>query len=271
MALKRFLTFGFVAAVLVACGDDRNSEIRPDGNTSLAKNVMSSSEGSCSGGEQSSSSVAYVDPSTVVKGTMTDKRDGKTYKTVKIGEQWWMAENLNYHSTKSWCYGNNGADCTKYGRLYLWGSAMDGAGIWTTNGKGCDLFKKVCSPTYPVRGVCPEGWHLPDRTEWETLFAAVGGKTTAGKMLKYNSGWNSSGNGADAYFFAALPAGGRSYSVGDLGGEYYGEGLYACFWSSSENNSRYAYAMYLHYSNDKATLRSSNKYDGFSVRCVKDE
>jgi uncharacterized protein (TIGR02145 family) len=268
MTLKRFLMVGVVAAVLVACSGDRNSETRPDGNNSSSETViLSSSEGSCSSGEQSSSSVAYVDPSTVVNGSMTDKRDGKTYKTVKIGEQWWMAENLNYHSTKSWCYGNNGADCTKYGRLYLWGTAMDGAGIWTTNGKGCDLFKKVCSPTYPVRGICPEGWHLPTQTEWETLFAAVGGKTTAGKMLKSTSGWNSSGNGADAYFFAALPAGSRYYG----GGDFFGEGLYACFWSSTENNSRYAYAMCLRYSNDKATLWSSDKYDGFSVRCVKDE
>jgi uncharacterized protein (TIGR02145 family) len=268
MALKKFLTIGFVAAVLVACGDNgRDLAPRLTRDSSSSETViLSSNEGSCSSGEQSSSSVVYEDPSTVVNGSMSDKRDGKTYKTVKIGEQWWMAENLNYHSTKSWCYGNNGADCTKYGRLYLWGTAMDGAGMWSMNGKGCDLFKKVCSPTYPVRGVCPEGWHLPDRTEWETLFAAVGGKTTAGKMLKSIRGWNSSGNGADAYSFAVLPVGSRYYG----GGDFVGEGLYACFWSSSENNSRYAYAMCLRYSNDKATLWSSDKYDGFSVRCVMD-
>lgn len=100
-----------------------------------------------------------------------------------------------------------------------WGAAMDGAGIWTTNGKGCDLFKKVCLPTYPVRGICPEGWHLPVSTEWKTLFAAVGGKSTAGKMLKSTGCWIKDGIGTDAYSFAALPAGNR----------YYGEGYYACF------------------------------------------
>ena len=174
--VKKFLMIGFVAALLVACGDDdRNSATRLTRNSSSSEIVfLSSSEGANSSSEQFSSSVAYVAPSTVVTGTMTDKRDGRTYKTVKIGEQWWMAENLNFHSTKSWCYGNDGANCNKYGRLYLWGAAMDGAGMWTTNGKGCDLFKKVCSPTYPVRGICPEGWHLPDSTEWKTLFAALG-------------------------------------------------------------------------------------------------
>lgn len=266
--VKKFLMIGFVAAVFFACGyDDRNSATRLTRNSSSSEIVfLSSSEGANSSSEQFSSSVAYADPSTVVTGTMTDKRDGRTYKTVKIGEQWWMAENLNFHSTKSLCYGNDGANCNKYGRLYLWGAAMDGAGMWTTNGKGCDLFKKVCSPTYPVRGICPEGWHLPDSTEWKMLFAAVGGKPTAGKMLKSTGRWIKDGIGTDAYSFAALPAGNRYY--GDKG--FYGEDYYACFWSSTEYNSRYAYYVNLLYRTDKVKLNSGNKYDGYSVRCVKD-
>ena len=251
-------------------------------SSSSSAESSSSSVASCSSGVQSSSSVAYVDPSTVVKGSMTDERDGQTYKTVKIGTQTWMAENLNYAYTgvpykytyidssytsdsTSWCYGDSLANCTKYGRLYTWAAAMDSVGTWSTNGKGCG-YGKVCSPTYPVRGICPEGWHLPDTTEWHTLFTAVGGKSTVGKMLKSTSGWYSSGNGTDAYAFSALPAGYRYYN-----GDFYNEGLSAIFWSSSERSSITAYYMYLDYSYDDAYLYLSDKGDGRSLRCVKDE
>ena len=208
---------------------------------------------------------------------MTDERDGQTYKTVKIGTQTWMAENLNYAYTDvpynysgytsdstSWCYSNAAANCTKYGRLYTWAAAMDSVGTWSANGKGCG-YSKTCSPTYPVRGVCPEGWHLPTQTEWKTLFTAVGGSSTAGKMLKSTSGWNSSGNGTDAYSFSALPAGLRNYN-----GYYNFEGYYAYFWSSTVSNGNYAYLMYLGYSYDGAGPDNDGKDIGFSVRCVMD-
>ena len=123
---------------------------------------------------------------------MTDSRDGQTYKTVKIGNQVWMAENLNYAYTgvlynnsgytsdsTSWCFSNDPANCIKYGRLYTWAAAMDSVGTWSTNGKDCG-YGVQCTPIYPVRGICPEGWHLPDKAEWNTLFTAVGGASTAG-------------------------------------------------------------------------------------------
>ncbi|MBQ9225929.1 MAG: fibrobacter succinogenes major paralogous domain-containing protein [Fibrobacter sp.] len=315
MSLKKFLMAGFVAAVLVACGDDDSSfATRPSGDSSSSDVILSgdshdNSAGSSAGSSgsksssssgvtpkssdsetsvsssstkpssssvESSSSDGYVEPSTVVKGTMTDERDGQTYKTVTIGTQTWMAENLNYAYTSvpynyegstsdstSWCYSNATANCTKYGRLYTWAAAMDSVGTWSTNGKGCG-YGKTCSPTYPVRGVCPEGWHLPTQTEWNTLFTAVGGQSTAGKMLKSTSGWNSSDNGTDAYSFSALPAGYR-YSSGN----FILEGSYASFWSSSESYSRGAYRMALDY-NDNAFLDGDYKDLGFSVRCVKD-
>ena len=209
---------------------------------------------------------------------MTDERDGQTYKTVKIGTQTWMAENLNYAYTgvpynysgstsdsTSWCHNNAAANCTKYGRLYTWAAAMDSVGTWSANGKGCGYIK-TCSPTYPVRGICPEGWHLPTQTEWNTLFTAVGGSSTAGEVLKSTSGWNSSGNGSDTYSFSALPAGNR----GNNGGFDY-EGIYALFWSSTENNRNNAYNMYLYYYYGDADLSNRIKDYGFSVRCVKDD
>jgi uncharacterized protein (TIGR02145 family) len=141
---------------------------------------------------------------------------------------------------------------------------MDSVGTLSTNGKGCG-YGTTCSPIYPVRGICPEGWHLPTQTEWNTLFTAVGGSSTAGKMLKSTSGWYSSGNGTNAYSFSALPAGRRHDD-----GSYYREGDVAFFWSSTEAGSYYAYYMYLGYGNDIARLNYNGKYYGFSVRCVKD-
>lgn len=237
---------------------------------------------------QSSSSITTATPCNVdgvnncVYGSLTDSRDGQTYRTVKIGTQTWMAENLNYAYTgipynydgstsdsTSWCYDNDPANCSKYGRLYTWAAAMDSVGTWSTNGRGCG-YDKTCSVASDgsatlVRGICPKGWHLPDTTEWNALFTAVGGKSTAGTALKSTSGWSSSGNGTDAFGFSALPAGLRNY-----GGVYYDEGGYAYFWSSTENDSLNAYYMHLYYHYDYTSLDDFNKDDGFSVRCLKD-
>ena len=265
-------------------------------SSSSSAESSSSSVASCSSGAQSSSSVAYVDPSTVVKGSMTDERDGQTYKTVKIGTQTWMAENLNYAYTgvpynyqdygpfapdsfstsdsTSWCYDNDPAncskcfsdipsDCYKYGRLYTWAAAMDSVGLWTANGKECGL-GKTCLPTYPVRGICPEGWHLPDSTEWNMLFTAVGGLSKANTMLRSDGDWFRSGNGLNLYSFTALPVGSRDeYGFGS-------ESYNAYFWSSSEYNSSHACKLTLWHDQSNANLYFGSKYNGFSVRCLKD-
>lgn len=206
------------------------------------------------------------------EGYLFDSRDGKFYRTVTIGTQTWMAENLNYSDSttyvgmkgRSWCYGREIDNCTKYGRLYTWAAVMDSAGKWSTNGKNCGDHKS-CTPTYPVRGICPSGWHLPTKAEIDTLFTNVGGVLTAGKMLKSTSGWNSNGNGTDAYAFSALPAGKRSSN-----GDYYDEGSVASFWSSTEYTTGGAYDMSLNYYYGTASLGSSLKNNGFSVRCLKD-
>ena len=206
---------------------------------------------------------------------MTDERDGQTYKTVKIGNQTWMAENLNYRylgptvnlDSSSFCNYNDAANCTKYGRLYLWSAAMDSAGIIDGNtANGCGYYSE-CSPGGTVRGVCPKGWHLPSKSEWDELITAVGDSSVAGKMLKSETGWQSylRVENTDAYLFSALPAGGRNNN-----GDYYYEGGYAYFWSSTEYTSGNAYEMHLYYDNDDADLPIANKDYGFSVRCLKD-
>jgi uncharacterized protein (TIGR02145 family) len=127
-------------------------------------------------------------------------------------------------------------------------------------GHECDL------GTGDIRGVCPKGWHVPSYDEWNELFTAVGGSSTAGTKLKNFTGWYSSGNGTDNYGFSALPAGHR----GDNGG-YDSEGDGADFWSSTEDDSSDAYRMNLgYYGDDGADLRYISKDFGFSVRCLKD-
>jgi uncharacterized protein (TIGR02145 family) len=136
------------------------------------------------------------------KDTFTDPRDGKKYKTTKIGEQTWMAENLNYQVEGSKCYENKEENCIKYGRLYAWDAAIT---------------------------ACPSGWHLPTKPEWDNLLVAAGDNGAA-KNLKTKSGWSStdfSGRnlaetlaiklmqllydrvsvGTDGFGFSALPGG----------------------------------------------------------------
>ena len=228
---------------------------------------------SSSSSAESSSSVTLATPCKTETednceyGELTDSRDGQTYKTVTIGTQTWMAQNLNYETANSYCYADNASYCSKYGRLYTWAAAMDSVGTWSANSKGCGK-GKACSPTYPVQGVCPSGWHLPTKAEFETLFTAVGGQLTAGKMLKSTTGWKAYRGiiNEDAFAFSALPAGYRNDD-----GDYSVEGDDAYFWSSTEGNSNNAYLMDLNYYFGDAYLDFNYKDYGFSVRCLKDE
>ena len=247
--------------VLVACGDDDSDfATQPSGGSPLS-----------SSSAKSSGSVYRSGPCKVEtdENCFKDGRDGQTYKTVKIGDQVWMAENLNFETDKSFCYNDSVEYCEKFGRLYTWAAAMDSVGTWSANGKGCGEgvtcnVASMGSATL-VRGVCPEGWHLPDTTEWSTLFTAVGGSSVAGTKLKSTSGWYNSGNGTDAFSFSALPAGNRNSN-----GNYSHEGDNAFFWSSTEFNSNRAYHMNLYYGYDGALLDYSNEGNGYSVRCLQD-
>ena len=288
---QRIALLGILAVALIfaACdGDSGNNSTETEGvNSSSVVRSSSSSAGassssvvtSSSGAKaQSSSSVTagVVDPSTVVSGTMTDPRDGRTYRTVKIGTQTWMAQNLNYADSaamtnlagNSWCYRDSVANCAKYGRLYTWTAAMDANPYY----KNTNL-----NDTILCQGVCPKGWHIPNNGEWKILETSVGGSDTAGVKLKSSSGWNDyngvSGNGTDDYGFSALPAGYRSAS--DFF-DHAGDDLYsgAYFWSATESSLDHIYnkAFSAQVSNTSTSMRwlIYNKRYAFSVRCVED-
>ena len=206
--------------------------------------------------------------------SMTDSRDGQIYKTVKIGDQIWMAENLNYADSvktpslmgKNWCYANKAENCAVTGRLYTWTAAIDSVKLATDadNPQDCGSGKECTLPD-TVQGICPPGWHLPEKKEWDTLLTKVGGEATALKVLKSQTGWFHDGNGSDDVGFSALPAGDRINN-----GNFFDIGKLAGFWSASETDYNYAKALDLGYCSNYAALGYYNKSFGFSVRCLKD-
>jgi len=216
---------------------------------------------------------AYLNPE-IDYGSMTDPRDGQIYKTVKIGDQIWMAENLNYADSvktpslmgKNWCYANKAENCAVTGRLYTWTAAIDSVKLATDadNPQDCGSGKECTLPD-TVQGICPPGWHLPEKKEWDTLLTKVGGEATALKVLKSQTGWFRQGNGSDDVGFSALPAGDRIDN-----GNFFDIGKLAGFWSASETDYNYAKALNLGYCSNYAALGYYNKSFGFSVRCLKD-
>ncbi|GBU22900.1 hypothetical protein R80B4_02813 [Fibrobacteres bacterium R8-0-B4] len=171
-------------------------------------------------------------------GVFIDGRDGKTYKTVQIGNQTWMAQNLNYQTGKSWCYGNEDSYCKKYGRLYDWTTA---------------------------KTACPAGFRLPSREEWDTLAAAAGGGA-AGRALKSSSGWGYYGNGIDSYGFSALPGGVRSPD-----GSFFGDGKSGLWWTAAERAGGQIDSRDMNGGLVGVSENQFGKDYGLSVRCVKPE
>jgi len=175
---------------------------------------------------------------TACENFFTDSRDGKKYKVVKIGEQTWMAENLNYNADGSKCYEEQESNCQKYGRLYNWEMAMK---------------------------ACPSGWHLPSDAEWQSLVDFAGGEGAAGKRLKTSSGWNKNGNGTDAFGFSALPGG---YSISSVAFNYVGNGGY--WWGNSSNNDIDNYYWNMDYEDDGIGYNFVGMGLLYSVRCLQD-
>jgi uncharacterized protein (TIGR02145 family) len=200
-----------------------------------------------------------------IYGALTDARDNKKYKKVIIGNQTWMAENLNYEAangTGSSCSGNDPDNCTKYGRLYDWTTAMDVEALFNENLWGGSDVKH--------QGICPTGWHLPSRQEWGELAIAAGGTGTygsggnAGKKLKSTSGWSSNANGTngtDDFGFSALP------------NLYQASSNYGAWWTATENqsNQTQAYSRSIFDSTNTYVYENNQeKWVGYSVRCVGD-
>ena len=161
-------------------------------------------------------------------------------KTVKIGSQTWMAENLNIETGNSRCYKDEEANCKKYGRLYDYETAIK---------------------------ACPSGWKLPSKDEWNKLLTAAGGEKTAGKKLKSKSGW---ANGTDDFGFSALPGGLVEFD-GDGGGTFEAIGSQAALWTATAYAESDFEAYGLRISNDDDSVSSSaiqNKGELLSVRCI---
>lgn len=183
---------------------------------------------------------------------------GRDYRTVTIGSQTWLAENLdykfsgltigqgasssqpraNYYNNNEATYGVNG---NKYGLLYNWIAV-----------KYLEDHKSELIP----------GWHVPTKSEWAALATAVGGASVAGTKLKSTTGW-SRGNGDGSYGFEAFPAG-CYYS-----GSFSWLCTFAGFWTATQYSSLY---VYYHYFNENASmiLNHESKSVGYSVRLVKD-
>lgn len=269
-----------IASSSSAVTANSSSNVVPSSSSAV---TPSNVEGSSSSVASSSSSsiISVVKPADVITGTMVDARDNQTYKTVTVGSQTWMAENLNYDynvptrelNSSSFCYKKNESYCEQYGRLYLWSAAMDSAAKFSNATMGCGD-EMICGAREKVRGVCPEGWHLPSDDEWNHLLIAVGGTSKAGALLKSSDGWGDGFNGTDAYGFSVLPAGYRSQGDQSGSGSFSNATTrgYTYFWSSTESSSAQSHVKTwgFNYGSEEVSPRGNFKGAAYSIRCVKD-
>ena len=281
------------------CSDENPSNSFAEVSSSSAIETFSSSienvESSSSVVESSSSEIIISSSSGISYGELIDERDGQVYKTVKIGKQTWMAENLNYAYTKplfkvyygttetidsaSFCYNNEPDSCAKYGRLYMWETNM-----------GCasevieDIFKIDCpideNDYSKTRGICPEKWHIPSVNEWKSLQNVVNHFITD---LKSTEGWLDDGNGSDVFGFRILPTG---YYIDYYEGFAFKDiGKKTCFWTLRQYTTALfdlgtpideyyyedAYPICISSNTKDFSFNKEPKIYAFPVRCVKDQ
>lgn len=216
------------------------------------------------GNQTNGKTTAVFNPSTTY-GTMTDQ-DGNTYKTIVIGTQTWMAENLrttkyrdgssipNVTSPRAWIDLTTGAYCNynntgnidtiaTYGRLYNWYAVTDS------------------------RNIAPAGWHVPTDAEWSTLINYLGGESVGDKLRETgNTHWHSLNTGTNNETgFTALPGGYRGEGMAFLSIGYGG-----VWWSATEVNSERAWFRSLGYVGSEVSRSYYGKEIGISVRCVRD-
>ncbi|MBR2198593.1 MAG: hypothetical protein IJ909_09340 [Fibrobacter sp.] len=249
-------------------------------------------------------------------GEMLDWRDRRVYSTLSLVVEvkdvpvddrqmyyaTWLAENLDFEyrvdgkAYGSYCYTD---DCSSYdgrtfGHFYTWGAAMDSAGLYSTDGLGCG-HEKSCNAANRIRGICPDGWHLPSKTDWATMINILvywsdtyvegkEGASTVGMYLKSGEEWNWDWEalGEDRYCvdltgFSAAAVGfyfyrPDSHAYEDLihDGHSYERGLNTYFWTSTSNGFNFAYALSLDIEDELALFVDPDKDHGFSVRCLKD-
>ena len=174
-----------------------------------------------------------------------DERDGQAYFSAKIGEKYWMVENMNYETDDSYCYDDDSTNCAQYGRLYTWEAA---------------------------KNACPEGWHLPSLSEWDALYDHVAqevGSENGIMALKMASGWTGceDGDGTNKFRFSALPAGVK-FTTG-----FTGKGDRTFYWSSTPDSKDNNFAEIKAFSCEKSMDPGSDIMHisvPISVRCVRD-
>ena len=189
----------------------------------------------------------------VAYGSLTDSRDGKTYKTVTIGGREWMAENLNFADSVNFpnlqfgnfCYSGKPENCEKSGRFYTWTAALN-----LVSG-----FQSTLRESLDSTGICPSGWHVPDTAEWRSLVTAV----PKAVDLMAEGAWHAS-SATNASGFTALPSGDEDMEDG---------GYHTVFCTSSQYNSSRNYVYEMTYSASALSRDYHYKSDYCSVRCVK--
>ncbi|MCQ2104318.1 MAG: hypothetical protein MJZ26_00860 [Fibrobacter sp.] len=207
---------------------------------------------------------AYFNPE-IAYDSIKDSRDGKVYRTVKIGEQVWMAENLNYGDSvtspslkgKSWCYENNNAYCNVTGRLYTWAAVIDSVQIYKESQQKCG-YGKLCEFQGNVRGICPEGWHVPTSGEWQALDVET---HDSRYLMPSQMGWQHTTE--DSFGFSALPSG-----WGDSEGMFGQVGNAGWWWTATQKNADVAYEWIL--GSSKSHISTSYKMGAHALRCIKD-
>ncbi|NTW34436.1 MAG: hypothetical protein HGB12_17750, partial [Bacteroidetes bacterium] len=217
--------------------------------------------------------ISYTTPICWVCGShLVDARDDKSYNTVLIGSQCWMAENLNTgtkitgtinqtnNSTiEKYCYSDLESNCDTYGGYYQWAEAIQ----YLNGAANTSSWSPV--PSGNVQGICPAGWHIPKDAEWTSLTSFLGSGVAGGKM-KVSSSNTPPWDGTNNYGFSALPAG-YCYGAGDV---FYLMGTETYFLSATENSAMYMWYIDLKSSNNNAFRTYDEKKYGYSVRCLKD-
>ncbi len=193
-------------------------------------------------------------------GTFTDARDGETYRTVKIGNQIWMVDNLRFKTEESYAPGNDETNIAKYGRLYTWTAALNIPKEFSEQSLAKDLHMyHDIRENNNYQGIAPEGWHIPSYKEWEQLLENLP-KNSNGDELRSACFWGKPGE--DSLGFFALPAG---YRFDD--GGYYRFGRRARFWCKDEYGKSNAYRLSI--TNNSVDIEGVYRSDALSVRCVK--